>query len=171
MGSREAAQASSIHTTGVCRRSAPARTWLIAPDWMMPCPARIKGHFAVEDGLGSIRNALLGHIEHRWIPTFPGAAAAKSNCAITFSASFVMSDERGPWPARFCNPRNIIAQHRRYIFGPSCDDIVVLGRRERDAGDVHFLERVGARTLLPTCPVMRPGGIESSIAVAMPVTM
>jgi len=46
----------------------------------------------------------------------------------------------------------------------------VLGHGQRDAGDVDFLERVGARTLDETLPVMQTSGMESSSAVAMPVT-
>ena len=49
--------------------------------------------------------------------------------------------------------------------------VVVLGDRQRDAGDVGFLERVGADQRLPTWPVMQTIGDESIIAVAMPVTM
>ena len=49
--------------------------------------------------------------------------------------------------------------------------IIVLGDRQRDAGDVGFLKRVGADQLLPTWPVMQTIGEESIMAVAMPVTM
>ena len=50
------------------------------------------------------------------------------------------------------------------------DEVVVLGDRQRDAGDVGLLERVGADERGPTWPVMHTIGEESIIAVAMPVT-
>ena len=39
--------------------------------------------------------------------------------------------------------------------------LVVLGDRQRDAGDVGFLERVGADQAVPTWPVIATIGTES----------
>ena len=49
------------------------------------------------------------------------------------------------------------------------DQVVVLGDRQRDAGDVGLLEGVGADAPCGTWPVMATIGDESIIAVAMPV--
>ena len=48
--------------------------------------------------------------------------------------------------------------------------VVVLGDRQGDAGDVGLLKGVVPSTGVGTCPVMHTMGDESSIAVAMPVT-
>ena len=50
------------------------------------------------------------------------------------------------------------------------DQVVVLGERDRDAGDVRLLEGIGADRGSGTWPVMQTIGEESIIAVPMPVT-
>ena len=62
-----------------------------------------------------------------------------------------------------------LANRRRDVFGAR-DEEVVLGDRQRDAGDVDFLKGIGPSTFDETWPVMQTMGTESSIAVAMPVT-
>ena len=47
---------------------------------------------------------------------------------------------------------------------------VVLRDRQRDASDIGLLERIRANQRSGTWPVMQTMGIESIIAVAMPVT-
>ena len=63
-----------------------------------------------------------------------------------------------------------LADRRRDVLGAR-HQVVVLGDRQRDAGDVGFLERVASRSACcRTWPVMQTIGDESIIAVAMPVT-
>jgi len=56
------------------------------------------------------------------------------------------------------------------VFGVGDHD-VVLGDRHRDPGDVDFLKRVRAEDFAADLTVMQTTGEESSMAVAMPVTM
>ncbi len=42
----EGAEAEQRQATGICRRSAKVRTWSMAPDSMMPWPARMTGRLA-----------------------------------------------------------------------------------------------------------------------------
>ena len=99
-----------------------------------------------------------------------GPAAAKSKSAVACCASLVMSTSTGPGRPD-CAIEQCLADGRRDLFGAG-DEVVVLGDGQRDAGDVHLLKGIGAQHLARDLAGDADAcGIESSIAVAMPVTM
>ena len=134
---------SRVQATGICARSASARTWLIAPDWMMPCPARIKGRLAVR--ISSAASAMLCSetLSIGWLPTLLRRRRGEIKLRRGLLRILGDVDQHRARAARSGDAESI-AQHRRHIFGAG-DDVVVLGHRQRDAGDVHFLKGIGAQ--------------------------
>ena len=74
-----------------------------------------------------------------------GAAAAKSKSAIPCCASLVMSTRTGPGRPELGDQEGF-ANHRGDILRAG-DDVVVLGDGQGDAGDINFLEGIGAEQL------------------------
>ena len=106
---------------------------------MMPWPAKISGRSA----------ALISAIGSTPIECPGRASAARSGrggvpvelAVLPSCASFVMSTSTGPGRplAAIANASRIA---RRHVAGAR-DEVVVLGDRQRDAGDVGLLKRVG----------------------------
>jgi len=125
-------------------------------------PSKNQGRLALR--ISSAASAMLcsAMLSIGWVPLSPAPPPQNRNSAVACCASFVDVDQYRPGRPEPAT-RNASRQYWRYIFGTG-DDVVMLGHRQRDAGDVHFLECVGAKTLLPTWPVIHTSGIESSIA-------
>ena len=97
--------------------------------------------FVQERGrLGERRARRLGGADRQ--PGHAGAAASQSNSQDACCASFVMSISTGPGPPGLGDHERF-AHRARHVLGAG-HEVVVLGDRQRDAGDVDFLERVAA---------------------------
>ena len=137
---------SSVTAIGICARSASAR--------ISPLGARLHHAVAGENQrpLGGVdqRERLADDrrrpAAHRRTPP-PDAARPRPNRArqLPCCASLVMSTSTGPGRPDL-RDRKRLANGRRDVGGAG-DQIVVLGDRQRDAGDVGLLERVGADQL------------------------
>ena len=136
---------SSVTAIGMRAFSASAMISRSAPDSMMPWPARISGRSA----------ALISATASAAVPS-PGSASsiASVRCGSVASqstshelvcASLVMSTSTGPGRP-LAGDGERFADRRRDVFGAR-HQVVVLRDRQRDAGDVGFLERVGSDQL------------------------
>ena len=106
-----------------------------------PWPARITGRSAALISASASRNCVsCGGGPGR--PCGRGAAASQSNVADDCCASLVMSTSTGTGTAAAREVERL-ADCGRDVRGLR-DEVVVLGDRQRDAGDVGFLERVGS---------------------------
>ncbi len=110
---------------------------------MMPCPARIKRTLGSEDQLSSLGDAWLRYAEHRVGTHFCRRRRGKIELRRGLLRIFRYVDQHRPRAARLGDTERI-AQDGRYVFGAR-DHVVMLGHRQRDAGDVHFLKSVSAQ--------------------------
>ena len=135
---------SSVIAIGVFVRSANWRTSSVAPDSMMPWPARMTGRFAslISAAACRIRPAPGGG---------PGGsrAARRGGLPVEFARALLRVlgdvDEHRAGPA---GRRDVecLANRRRDVVGAR-HQVVVLGDGQRDARDVGLLEGVGANQL------------------------
>ena len=137
-----------------------------APDRITPCPARKSGRSAASISrdrtreLAAARAALAGDFAQRRI--------SPDEFARRLLRVLGDVDEHRPRPPAARDGERL-PDRRRDVLDARHQE-VVLGDRQRDAGDVGLLERIRAEQLRRTCPVMHTIGDESSIAVAIPVT-
>ena len=144
MGGGEAADAEQRHRYRDIRALARTSSSVaIAPDISTPWPARITGRSASsissprprERSLSSGRAVLAR-------PRRAGAAASQSNSRRRLLRVLGDVEQHRPGPSG-SRHREGLAHRRRHI-STRVDQVVVLGDRQRDAGDVGFLERVRA---------------------------
>jgi len=139
--------------------SARVRTSAMAPETMMPCPARIRGRL----DLWINSRACAYSTPRRKIRTIPWQLRT-GGFPIEFAGRLlrVLSyiDEHRTWPARSSHVK-CLTQYTRQLIGVG-DEVVVLGDRQGDAGNVGLLKRVEPISLLPTWPVMQTMGDESA---------
>ena len=134
---------SSVIATGIC--AALGERAELAPSRcprIRPCPARMTGRSAALISASASRNSALLRRRRRAgraaaAPRPPSRTSSDDCCA-----SLVMSMSTGPGrPAAREVER--LADRRRDV-GRARHQVVVLGDRQRDAGDVGLLERVGS---------------------------
>ncbi len=133
---------SSVEATGMRMRSASVRTCAPAPDCRMPWPARMTGFFALRISSAACRIDADSVFEHgvRAMRSGRGGVEVEFRQALLRVLGDV--DEHRAGPAGLRDQKGF-ADGLRHVFGAR-DEVVVLGDGQRDAGDVHFLEGVGA---------------------------
>ena len=113
---------------------------------MMPCPQKMIGRSAASMSsaarahvfvAGPVLGAVPGQAHRAAVPHEVGVDAC--------CASLVMSTSTGPRPARARDVERLPQRGRDVL--DARDEVVVLGDRQRDAGDVGLLEGVAADEL------------------------
>jgi hypothetical protein len=85
-----------VLATGICMRSAKARTAASAPDSDDAVAGEDDGALGVADELGGFAELVDSALEHRGAGGRAGLAASKSKMAVACCASLVMSTSTGP---------------------------------------------------------------------------
>ena len=134
---------SSVQATGICVFSANARRSSQASAWSTPWPARITGRFGRRD-LGGGQLELAGWPSRLGRkPGSPATTSASDGCsALRLLLERVLGDVDVDRP-RPAGPGDVegLGDDPRQVVGVA-DEVVVLGHRQGDAGDVDLLERV-----------------------------
>ena len=134
---------SSVHATGICAFSANALSSSQASAIRTPCPARISGRFAWAISFAAVLSCFGWPSRLGRKPGRPAMTSSREGCSAVVSccrASLVMSMWTGP--GRPClGEVERLGDDVRDVVGVA-HQVVVLGHRQRDAGDVDLLERV-----------------------------
>ncbi len=136
---------SSVRATGICARSASVRTCSMAPDSMTPCPAKIIGRLALRISSAASASSASPTCSMGCGRLARGLAASKSKIALLISRILGDVDEHRPGPVAARNLKRM-ADGRRNVFS-AAHQKVVLGHGQRNAGNVHFLKRIGSQQL------------------------